>query len=159
MPSLFLRGLSHIATSCVCLLLTACAEAPAQSLSSTSTAPPVAVPALAPTAPVAQSLSFSDWCALLRSDAIAAGIDPELFDRAFAGVTPNPDVLAADSRQPEFSRPIWEYLDGALSPLRVAQGRTLRLQHRDTLKEIKKQYRVDREVLLAIWGLASDSGL
>nr|WP_298146213.1 lytic murein transglycosylase [uncultured Pseudomonas sp.] len=158
MPSLFLRGLSHIATSCVCLLLTACAEAPAQSLSSTSTAPPVAVPALAPTAPVAQSLSFSDWCALLRSDAIAAGIDPELFDRAFAGVTPNPDVLAADSRQPEFSRPIWEYLDGALSPLRVAQGRTLRLQHRDTLKEIKKQYRVDREVLLAIWGLESNFG-
>jgi membrane-bound lytic murein transglycosylase B len=160
MPSLFLRGLFHIATSCVCLLLTACAEAPAQTLANTPT-PPAATnaPAPSPAAPVvAERLSFEEWRNLLRSDAIAAGIDPELFDRTFAGVTPNPDVMAADNRQPEFTRPVWEYLDGALSPLRIAQGRTLRLQHRDTLKAIKQQYRVDREVLLAIWGLESNFG-
>lgn len=160
MPSLFLRGLFHIATSCVCLLLTACAEVPAQSLA--NPAPPPAVStasALAPAAPVeTKTLSFDEWRNLLRSDAIAAGIDPALFDRAFAGLTPNPDVIAADSSQPEFTRPVWEYLDGALSPLRIAQGRTLRLQHRDTLKAIKKQYGVDREVLLAIWGLESNFG-
>jgi membrane-bound lytic murein transglycosylase B len=160
MPSLFLRGLFHIATSCVCLLLTACAEVPAQSLANPAPSPAVpTAPALAPAAPVeTKTLSFDEWRNLLRSDAIAAGIDPALFDRAFAGLTPNPDVIAADSSQPEFTRPVWEYLDGALSPLRIAQGRTLRLQHRDTLKAIKKQYGVDREVLLAIWGLESNFG-
>ena len=161
MPSLLLRGLIHIATSCVCLLLTACAEAPAQSLASTAPAPPIATStsAPAPSAIAAQEkLSFSEWQTLLRSDAIAAGIDPELFDRAFAGVTPNPDVLAADSSQPEFSRSVWEYLDGALSPLRVARGRALLLQHRETIKAIKKQFRVDHEVLVAIWGLESNFG-
>ena len=160
MPSLFLRGLFHIATSCVCLLLTACAEVPAQSLANPAPPPAVsAAPAPAPAAPVeTKTLSFDEWRNLLRSDAIAAGIDPALFDRAFAGITPNPDVIAADSSQPEFTRPVWEYLDGALSPLRIAQGRTLRLQHRDTLKAIKKQYGVDREVLLAIWGLESNFG-
>ncbi len=160
MPSLFLRGLFHIATSCVCLLLTACAEVPAQSLAIPAPSPAVSTaPALAPAAPVeTKTLSFDEWRNLLRSDAIAAGIDPALFDRAFAGLTPNPDVIAADSSQPEFTRPVWEYLDGALSPLRIAQGRTLRLQHRDTLKAIKKQYGVDREVLLAIWGLESNFG-
>lgn len=160
MPSLFLRGLFHIATSCVCLLLTACAEVPAQSLATPAPSPAVpTAPALAPAAPVeTKTLSFDEWRNLLRSDAIAAGIDPALFDRAFAGLTPNPDVIAADSSQPEFTRPVWEYLDGALSPLRIAQGRTLRLQHRDTLKAIKKQYGVDREVLLAIWGLESNFG-
>lgn len=160
MPSLLLRGLTHLATSCVCLVLTACAEAPAQSLASATTAP-AAPSAPAPTfkTPVAEAkLSFAEWQILLRSDAIAAGIDPELFDRAFAGVTLNPDVLAADSSQPEFSRPVWEYLDGALSPLRIARGRALLLQHRDTLKAIKKQYRVDHEVLIAIWGLESNFG-
>lgn len=160
MPSLFLRGLFHIATSCVCLLLTACAEVPAQSLATPAPSPAVpTAPALAPAAPVeTKTLSFDEWRNLLRSDAIAAGIDPALFDRAFAGLTPNPDVIAADNSQPEFTRPVWEYLDGALSPLRIAQGRTLRLQHRDTLKAIKKQYGVDREVLLAIWGLESNFG-
>ena len=33
MPYLLLRGLSHSATACILLLLTACAEAPAQPLS------------------------------------------------------------------------------------------------------------------------------
>lgn len=161
MSSLLLRGLFHTATSCLCLLLTACAEAPAQSLSSTTPPPVIAaipVPASLDAAVAAEKPSFSEWLSLLRSDAIAAGIDPELFDRAFSGIEPNPDVISADSSQPEFTRPVWEYLDGALSPLRIAQGRTLRLQHRDTLNAIKKQYGVDREVLLAVWGLESNFG-
>lgn len=166
MHHLLLRGLINTATACTLLLLSACAEVPAQSMAapapvttnsaSAAVLPPPA-PVLSP-APRTERLSFSEWRSLLRSDAIAAGIDPALFDRAFANVTLNPDVVAADNSQPEFTRPVWEYLDGAVSTARIARGRLLLAQHRSTLKDIRRTYRVDPEVLVAIWGLESNFG-
>ena len=160
MPYLFLRGLSHSATACILLLLTACAEAPAQPLAATAIAPPSAaisqpVPAAINAEPL---LSFDEWRMLLRSDAIAAGIDADLFDRTFTGITLDPKVIAADNSQPEFTRPVWEYIDGAVSVSRIAQGRLLKAQHRPTLKAIRSTYAVDHEVLIAIWGMESNYG-
>ncbi|MDP2242634.1 lytic murein transglycosylase [Pseudomonas sp.] len=158
MPNLLLRSLSHITSACLLLLLTACAEAPAQSLA-TAADSPISASLKQPEPLVAVAkLSFADWRALLRSDAIAAGIDPKLFDRAFAGISPNPDVLVADSSQPEFTRPVWEYLDGAVSSQRIARGRSLMLQHGNTLSRIETRYGVDRQTLVAIWGLESNFG-
>jgi membrane-bound lytic murein transglycosylase B len=160
MPYLLLRGVLHTASACIFLLLTACAEAPAQSL---STAPTPAPTATAIPSPVIAAisrplLSFEEWRSLLRSDAIAAGIDAELFDRTFAGITLDPKIIAADNSQPEFTRPVWEYIDGAVSVSRVAQGRLLKAQHRPTLKAIRSTYAVDHEVLIAIWGMESNYG-
>ena len=158
MPSLFLRGLSRTLTASFLLLLCACSEAPAQSLSSAAAAPADSLSSPAATPAASVNLSFDEWRALLRSDAIAAGIEPALFDRAFAGISPNPDVLAADSSQPEFTRPVWQYLDGAVSASRIAQGRNLLSQHRASLEQIERRYAVDAEVLVAIWGLESNFG-
>jgi membrane-bound lytic murein transglycosylase B len=160
MHHLFLRGLINTATACTLLLLGACAEVPAQSMAQptpVAAANTSAATLLAPTPPT-QRLTFSEWRSLLRSDAIAAGIDSALFDRAFANVTLNPAVIAADNSQPEFTRPVWEYLDGAVSTARIARGRMLLAQHRSTLKDIRRTYRVDPEVLVAIWGLESNFG-
>ena len=131
MPYLLLRGLSHSATALFLLLLTACAEVPAQPLADvpaiTTTAP--ASPTANVVSPPSPLLNFTEWRMLLRSDAIAAGIDAELFDRTFAGITLDPRVVTSDSSQPEFTRPVWEYIDGAVSVSRVAQGRLLKAQH------------------------------
>ena len=160
MPYLLIRGLSHSATACILLLLTACADAPAQPLA----AAPITATA-APASPIASAvlsptplLSFDEWRTLLRSDAIAAGIDAGLFDRTFAGITLDPRVVTSDSSQPEFTRPVWEYIDGAVSVSRIAQGRVLKAQHRPTLKAIRSTYAVDHEVLIAIWGMESNYG-
>jgi len=160
MPYLLIRGLSHSATACILLLLTACADAPAQPLA----AAPITATA-APASPIASAvlsptplLSFDEWRTLLRSDAIAAGINADLFDRTFAGITLDPRVVTSDSSQPEFTRPVWEYIDGAVSVSRIAQGRVLKAQHRPTLKAIRSTYAVDHEVLIAIWGMESNYG-
>jgi len=162
MPYLLLRGLSHCATACTLLLLSACAEVPAQPLTasaapSVAPSPITASPAIA--SPVsAPLLTFEEWRMLLRSDAIAAGINADLFDRTFAGLTLDPNVVRADNSQPEFTRPVWEYIDGAVSVSRIAQGRLLKAQHRPTLKAVRKAYAVDHEVLIAIWGMESNYG-
>ena len=134
------------------LLLAACAQAPAENL------PTLSVPTAAQTAPADALTSFADWRQALRSEALAAGIDAALFDRIFAGVTPDPAVLKADSSQPEFSRPVWEYLDGAVSSSRIGRGRVLLAQHSLMLQRIEQQYGVEAPVLVAIWGLESNFG-
>ncbi|WP_307323663.1 lytic murein transglycosylase [Ectopseudomonas alcaliphila] len=134
------------------LLLAACAQAPAENL------PTITAPAAAQTPAENPLPSFADWRQAMRSEAIAAGIDAALFDRVFAGVTPDPAVLKADSSQPEFTRPVWEYLDGAVSSSRIGRGRVLLAQHNAMLQRIEQQYGVEAQILVAIWGLESNFG-
>ena len=143
--------------------LSACAEPPVN-----RTEQPA--PALAAVAPVQQSgaaqpllqpakpRSFSQWREDFRQIALAAGIGPDTFERAFVGVTPDPAVIRADQSQPEFTRPVWEYLDSAVSPQRVVKGQQLLADHADTLRRIEQRYGVERSVLVAVWGMESNFG-
>ncbi len=129
------------------------APRPASSASqSTVEAPTAGAPAALPLP------GFAEWRDQFRQQALAAGISPRVFDEAFAGVTPDPTVITADRSQPEFTRPVWAYLDGALSTQRVERGRRLLTEHADTLTRIEGRYGVDRQTLVAVWGLESSFG-
>lgn len=101
---------------------------------------------------------FDDWLVVFRNQAQREGIEPELLDRAFRGLQPNPRILALDQYQPEFERPIWEYLASAVSENRVNRGRRLLSQHRATLLRVAGHYGVPPEYLVAIWGIETDYG-
>ncbi len=60
-----------------------------------------------------------------RVKALAEGIRPDVFDRAVSGITPIPAIGEANANQPEFVKPVWAYLDGALSARRIANGKAL----------------------------------
>ncbi len=147
-------------------LLAACggaAPAPADSRpapTGTATAPTTAAPAAAVTAVTAPSafVSFSDWLASFRQEAVAAGISPATVDAAFAGLSPDPRVTDLDQSQPEFTRRIWEYLDSAVSASRVGMGRDRYDQHRALLDQVGRAYGVDPRFIVAIWGLESGYG-
>jgi membrane-bound lytic murein transglycosylase B len=147
------------------LFLGACAETPnpaPELVAASPTQPPQQTqqnPAQAQAAALAApALNFADWRAGFRAKALQAGIQPQVFDQAFAGVTPDLSVVKADGAQPEFTRPVWEYLDGAISPLRVRKGQALLAEHAATLDAIEQRYGVDRETLVAIWGMESSFG-
>ena len=153
-----------IAASSV-ILLVACAEKPtaadAQTLPVVPPAPAVISSAPVPgtdTPLVQPTQSFSEWQADFRAQALKAGINPLVFDNAFAGITPDMSVIKADRSQPEFSRPVWEYLDGALSPLRVRNGQRLLEQNAELLGRIEQRYGVDRQALVSVWGMESNFG-
>ncbi|CDF94345.1 MULTISPECIES: lytic murein transglycosylase [unclassified Pseudomonas] len=147
-------------------LLVACAEKPtAADAQPLQTVPAVTAPAMVPpVVPTGENLdivptqTFAEWQAGFRKEALAAGIRADLFDRAFIGVSPDMSVIKADRSQPEFTRPVWEYLDGALSPLRVNKGKTLIQQNAQILQSIEQRYGVDREALVAVWGMESNFG-
>ncbi|MDI2592172.1 lytic murein transglycosylase [Pseudomonas sp. N3-W] len=148
------------------ILLVACAEKPtAADAQPLQTVPVVPAPAIIPpVVPSGDNLdiqptqTFAEWEADFRKEALAAGIRPDVFDRAFANVSFDESVIRADRSQPEFSRPVWEYLDGALSPLRVRKGQALINQYADTLQSIEQHYGVDRQALVAVWGMESNFG-
>ena len=102
--------------------------------------------------------NFGEWKTAFRTRAIEAGIAPGTFDKAFARVELNQKVIELDGRQPEFTRPIWEYLDGAVSKNRIATGRSHAEAKRSMLMEIERRYGADFEAVLAIWGLESGFG-
>lgn len=102
--------------------------------------------------------SLARWLQGFRHRALAQGIRTSTFDRAFAGVETDPGILQRESGQPEFNRPIWAYLDSAVSEARVRDGRTMLREHRRVLDEIEARYGVEREVVIAIWGLESAYG-
>ena len=101
---------------------------------------------------------FQAWLGAFRKRAQEQGISVNTLDRALAGVTYDSDIIKRDRNQAEFSKPIWEYLDGAVSKTRISNGRVGLDKHRETLTRIEAQYGVEKEVVTAIWGLETSFG-
>src|ERR1019366_8307385 len=66
--------------------------------------------------------SFAAFTAELWPDAQAKGITRANFDLALKGVTPDPRVIAATKRQPEYGKPVGAYVNDAVSRGRIVNG-------------------------------------
>ncbi|PHR91369.1 MAG: murein transglycosylase [Robiginitomaculum sp.] len=141
--------------------ISACASAP--------TPPRQAQPVtLIPIVKVAQNtvpalgLSQQERFALWKKDfigrAIAKGYAPALLASTIGTAKINPKALERDQTQPEFTKPIWSYVDGAASPVRLKNGRAKLAEHEQLFDGIEARYHVDRHVLTSIWGLESAYG-
>jgi lytic murein transglycosylase len=98
------------------------------------------------------------WIKDFRSQAIEAGITAQVFDTAMADVTYAPKVVHRDRNQSEFTKTIWDYLDTAVSDLRVNNGKAALKRQAKALTAIEERYGVPSEVVTAIWGLESAYG-
>src|SRR6056297_1200357 len=101
---------------------------------------------------------FANWIRGFRGRALSTGISARTFDRAFRGIQYNASVVRKDRNQSEFTKQIWEYLDFAVSPSRVTNGRKMVRKYGRTLNRIEAHYGVDKEVVTAIWGMESAYG-
>lgn len=102
--------------------------------------------------------SFAAFLAALWPDAQAQGISRATFDAAFAGLTPDPGVIASMRRQPEYGKPFGTYLASMVSPSRVAIGLRKSAQWADTLRALEQKFGVDARILVSIWGIESSFG-
>jgi membrane-bound lytic murein transglycosylase B len=123
---------------------------------------PAALPAQeaeAPTLPQPDpAMRFRAFVDAFRAEAIEAGIQPELYDRAMGSISLNPRVEQLNNSQPEFVRPVWDYLESAVSETRVTRGREMIATHADLFARLHDNYGVPLEVLTAIWGLETGYG-
>ena len=119
----------------------------------------------APNRPAAQASAqgFQVYLASLRPKARAAGISDGVFDRAIAGLTPNPRVIALDRSQPggpidspipDFAPYRRQHVDAA----RINGGRRVYTANRALLSGIEADTGVPEEIMVAIYGHETNYG-
>ncbi len=101
---------------------------------------------------------FQSWVANFWPSARAAGISRTTYERGFRGVRLDLTVLEKARYQPEFVRPLWDYVDSAVSQKRLQNGKAKLRQYRTLLDALERTYGVDRHILVAIWGMESSYG-
>ncbi|MCI5126370.1 MAG: lytic murein transglycosylase, partial [Candidatus Electrothrix sp. AR5] len=103
--------------------------------------------------------AFQAWLKAFAPRAAKQGINRDLYQQAFAGITaPDSEVLRKAAFQPEFTTEIWDYLDTAVNAVTVAQGRVMAKRYRVWLDRISTRFGVEAPVLLAIWSIESRYG-
>ncbi len=88
----------------------------------------------------------------------SAGVTRATFDLAFQGFTPDPEVVEAANFQPEYVKPIGEYIDRVVSDKRIATGKQMLIDNKALLDQLEAKYGVDRHIIVAIWGIESNYG-
>ena len=102
--------------------------------------------------------NFNQWLADFRRYAAQQGISESTLVSAFDGLRYRERVIELDRYQPEFVRPIWQYLDTAVSSTRINNGLEKLAAHRDTAQQMQQRYGVPAEIIVAIWGIESNYG-
>jgi membrane-bound lytic murein transglycosylase B len=115
--------------------------------------PPVPAPS-----PAVENAAFASFIRDYRATATAAGILPGTYDAATKGISRNQRIADLNLNQPEFSKPIWDYIDGAVSPKRIADGRAVLIANHEVLDRVSGKYGVPKEILVSIWGNESNYG-
>ena len=136
---------------CMAVFLSAAAWPPADAAPALQNVP---LPVAAPEA----ELRFYAFLRDFRAEALNAGIMPATYDRAISNIHLNSRVEELNEKQPEFVRPVWEYLAGAVSDTRIARGQDQIAAHADLFGRLQNTYGVPPEILTAIWGLETGYG-
>lgn len=163
-----LRRTHILAAAATAGLLASCAAGP-QPLPQPVPQPPVESPA-PETGPISYTSSGHVEMDIWRKDfsarAIAAGHDRALVESFLSGIKPLPLWLGSDFQaaatgiadQAEFAKPIWDYLRVPLSNSRVSGGKAALAEHPPMFDALEAAYGVDREALVAIWGMETSFG-
>lgn len=116
-----------------------------------------------PTAPASPTLTpgpsgdmaFDAW----RSDFLSRAPSDvrSVLARELAGVTPDARVLTSDLGQPEFVRPVGDYIQRTVGADRIANGRRAR-DRVPALSQVEARHGVPAEIVTAIWGMETAYG-
>jgi membrane-bound lytic murein transglycosylase B len=118
----------------------------------------MAQPVAPPPSPAQADAKFAAFLRDFRDTAIKAGIQPATYDVSLGNVHRLADVEQANLQQPEFVKPIWSYIDGAVSPDRVTNGAAMIASYATNLANDEARFGVPKEILVAIWGMESNYG-
>ncbi len=105
--------------------------------------------------PRSEGRAIDRWVYGFRGHCVAQGIRPNVFDRAFRDAGLNEEIVRRDRSQPEFVKPIRDYIATVVSAERVGNGLAALRRHSDLLERIEARFGVEREVIVAIWGAES----
>lgn len=101
---------------------------------------------------------FQKWVQAFSRRARKAGISAATIKRAFKGVKYNPRIIEFDNYQPEFVKPIGDYITRRTKPEDVARGKKQLRKYPALFRKLRRTYGVQPEYIVAIWRLESNYG-
>ena len=102
--------------------------------------------------------NFNSWLKDYKKFAINEGISQETIDIAFKNVKFLSQVIKYDRKQPEFYEDTITYVNKRATNSRVIKARKLLRENKILLNEVEKKFSVEKEILLALWGIETNFG-
>jgi membrane-bound lytic murein transglycosylase B len=108
---------------------------------------------------LANQQSWKSWVAEVRQQALAEGIRPEVFARAFADIQePSRTVKSLARSQPEHRLTFSKYLHSRADSYRIMMGRKNYAKNKELLENVGRDFGVDPCFIVAFWGMESSYG-
>lgn len=106
----------------------------------------------------ADEAGFRAWIDAFKAEARQQGISDATLERAFAPARFNARIIELDSHQPEFVKPVWEYIAGVVTEDSLRRARQKLREHAALLARVQQRYGVPPEYIVAIWRIESGFG-
>ena len=101
---------------------------------------------------------FNSWLLSYKEFAIKKGVSQETVDVAFKNVKFIENVIKYDRKQPEFFEDTITYVGKRANNSRLKQATKLLENNKELFYEIEKKFFVEKELLLALWGIETNFG-
>ncbi len=102
--------------------------------------------------------SFESWLSSYKKEAIQKGISKETVNLAFKNVRYLEQVIKYDRKQPEFYEDTETYVSKRASLFRVTKAKKILRENKELFEEIEEKFSVEKEILLALWGIETNFG-
>ena len=98
------------------------------------------------------------WLASYKEYALKKGISQKTIDTTFRNVKFLEQVIKYDRKQPEFFEDTITYVNKRANVTRVKNAKKLLKKNKDLFIDVENKFFVEKEVLLALWGIETNFG-
>ncbi len=101
---------------------------------------------------------FDTWIIKYKKYAISKGVSNETVEESFKNVKFLKRIISYDRKQPEFIEKTEVYLNKRVNKDKVIFAKKLIKKNNKILNEVEKKYKVQKEFLVALWGVETVFG-
>ena len=102
--------------------------------------------------------NFETWLSSYKKFALNEGISQNTIDIAFKNVKFLEQVIKYDRKQPEFFEDTLTYVGKRANISRLKKARKLLEKNKNLFTEVENKFLVEKEILLALWGIETNFG-
>ncbi len=102
--------------------------------------------------------NFDTWISSYKEYALKKGISKKTIDTTFKNVKFLEQVIKYDRKQPEFFEDTITYVNKRANVTRAKNAKKLLKKNKDLFIDVENKFFVEKEVLLALWGIETNFG-
>ena len=103
-------------------------------------------------------VNFETWLSSYKKNALKEGISQITIDIAFKDVKFLEQVIRYDRKQPEFFEDTVTYVSKRASTSKAKKAKELLKKNTHLFNEVENEFKVEKEMLLALWGIETHFG-